>query len=103
MLAIHQTPLSVAVSWAHEGQCGPSHQDLMVTTLHAGEIDGSVLSQRGSMGNFDHYAYWNFDHYAKHLTIDLCTEFQLVQGVSNACLLNHQAGEAACQDSLLYL
>ena len=31
-------------SWAHEGQCGPSHQDLMVTTLHAGEIDGSVLS-----------------------------------------------------------
>ena len=44
LLAIHQTPLSVAVSWAHEGQCGPSHQDLMVTTLHAGEIDGSVLS-----------------------------------------------------------
>ena len=37
------------------------------------------------MGNFDHYAYWNFDHYAKYLTIALCTEFQLVQGVSNAC------------------
>ena len=33
VLAIHQTPLSAAVSWAHEGQCGPSHQDLMVTTL----------------------------------------------------------------------
>ena len=26
-------PLSAAVSWAHEGQCGPSHQDLMVITL----------------------------------------------------------------------
>ena len=38
--------------------------------------------------------------WAKHLTSALRTEFQLVQGVSNACLLHHQAGEAACQDSL---
>ena len=38
--------------------------------------------------------------WAKHLTSALGTEFQLVQGVSNACLLHHQAGEAAYQDSL---
>ena len=32
--------------------------------------------------------------WAKDLTSALHTEFQLVQGGSNACLLHHQAGEA---------
>ena len=36
MINHQQTPLSAAVSWAHEGQCGPSHHD-----QPAGEKDGS--------------------------------------------------------------
>ena len=93
--------------------------------------------QRGSMGNFDHYAYGNFDQVAfgnkvqgageacrrqgiaflpmavesfggwhevsgPNISPHQCSshKFQLVQGVSNVCLHHHQAGEAACQDSL---
>ena len=79
------------------------------------------------MGNFDHYAYGNnvrgageacrrqgiaflpmvvesFGGWHEVLgqTSHHCSshKFQLVQGVSNVCLHHHQAGEAACQDSL---